>query len=69
MHPIIELADLHRVYRTASTAVHAVRGVNLRDDGGGFVNIAVGAGAGNFRSLVATKCAATRWSDGIFHVV
>ena len=44
--PVIELEDVHKVYRTGAVEVHALRGVSLRIEGGEFAAIIGASGSG-----------------------
>lgn len=56
MHPVIELRDLHRIYDTGATPVHAVRGVNLRIDRGEFVAVMGSSGSGKSTLMNMVGC-------------
>jgi len=56
MHPIIEASRLHRVYRSAFTAVHAVREVNLTVQAGEFVAIMGASGSGKSTLMNLLGC-------------
>jgi putative ABC transport system ATP-binding protein len=44
--PVIDLEDVHKVYRTGAVEVHALRGVSLRIEGGEFAAIIGASGSG-----------------------
>ncbi len=56
MHPVIELRDLHRIYDTGATPVHAVRGVNLRIERGEFVAVMGSSGSGKSTLMNMLGC-------------
>ena len=56
MQPIIELTELHRIYQTGSTPVHAVRGVGLRVEPGEFVAVMGSSGSGKSTLMNMLGC-------------
>jgi putative ABC transport system ATP-binding protein len=56
MHAVIELSDLHRIYQTGSTPVHAVRGINLRIQRGEFVAVMGASGSGKSTLMNMLGC-------------
>jgi len=52
--PIIEVEDLHKIYETGDTKVHALRGISLKIGRGEFVGImgASGSGKSTFMNLL-----------------
>lgn len=55
-HPIIELSELHRIFQTGKTAVHAVRGVTLRVETGEFLAIMGASGSGKSTLMNMLGC-------------
>lgn len=56
MHPVIELVDVHRIYRAGSHPVHAVRGVSLVVERGEFLAIMGASGAGKSTLMHVLGC-------------
>jgi putative ABC transport system ATP-binding protein len=56
MQPVIELHDLHRIYDTGATPVHAVRGVTLRIARGEFVAVMGTSGSGKSTLMNMLGC-------------
>src|SRR6516162_5860118 len=63
MKPVIQLADIHRVYHTGEVDVHAVRGVTMEIAAGEFVAIMGSSGSGK-STLMHTIGCLDRPSDG-----
>src|SRR6516225_4701637 len=63
MKPVIQLADIHKVYHTGEVDVHAVRGVSLDIQPGEFVAIMGSSGSGK-STLMNTIGCLDRPSDG-----
>ena len=56
MPPVIELHDLHRIYQTGGTPVHAVRGVHLQIARGEFVAVMGASGSGKSTLMNMIGC-------------
>ena len=63
MKPVIQLADIHKVYHTGEVDVHAVRGVTMEIAAGEFVAIMGSSGSGK-STLMNTIGCLDRPSDG-----
>jgi putative ABC transport system ATP-binding protein len=55
-HPVIELRDVHKVFRTGEIAVRAVRGVSLRIEHGEYVAIMGSSGSGKTTLMNIIGC-------------
>jgi putative ABC transport system ATP-binding protein len=66
-HPIIELSELHRIFQTGKTAVHAVRGVTLRVEPGEFLAIMGASGSGKSTLMNMLGCL-DRPSRGVYRL-
>jgi len=69
-HPVIKLADIHKVYHTGEVDVHAVRGISLEVFPGEFVALmgASGSGKSTLMNMIGALDRPTGghyWLDGI----
>ncbi len=69
-NPVIQLADIHKVYRTGDVDVHAVRGISLNIFPGEFVAIMGSSGSGkstlmNLIGALDRPTGGSYWLDGI----
>jgi putative ABC transport system ATP-binding protein len=55
-HPVIQLIDVHKIYDTGDVKVHALRGVSLEIERGGFVAIMGTSGSGKSTMMNILGC-------------
>jgi putative ABC transport system ATP-binding protein len=65
--PVIQLADVHKVYRTGEVEVAAIRGLNLTITSGEFVAIMGASGSGKSTLMNIIGCL-DRSTDGRYHL-
>jgi putative ABC transport system ATP-binding protein len=56
MHPVLQLDDIHKVYRTGEVEVHAVRGVTAQVQRGEFVAVMGSSGSGKSTLMNMLGC-------------
>lgn len=55
-HPVIQLSDVHKIYETGDVRVHALRGVSMEIEQGGFVAIMGTSGSGKSTMMNILGC-------------
>ncbi|MGH7884557.1 MAG: ABC transporter ATP-binding protein [Thermodesulfobacteriota bacterium] len=66
MKPIIEAIDLQKIYSNDNLKVHALRGINLKINEGGFISIMGSSGSGKSTLMNILGCLDTQTSGNYF---